>query len=162
MGLLIKDGQVREDIYTLIESDIHQVPDHPAIVTLESLAEIESSLSNSGTPLGVWVHGDTDPALLTDYLDTLSLIAVYFPNFADGRGYSLARMIRDELGYGLELRAVGDVLIDQLHYLRRCGFNSFLLPDETDVEQALNALYDFRYSYQSASVNDDTPLLERR
>lgn len=97
---------------------------------------------------GVWLQPD-DPfeALLPD-LDRLPLIAVHFPVFTDGRGYSVARLLRDRHGYRGELRAVGDVLRDQLYFLRRCGFDAFALRADQDPERALQALEDYSVSYQ--------------
>ena len=61
---------------------------------------------------------------LLPYLERLKLVEVNFPGFGDGRGYSAARILR-EAGYVGELRAVGDVLVDQVAAMRRCGFDSF-------------------------------------
>jgi len=89
-----------------------------------------------------------------------SLIAVEFPNFHDGRGLSLAVLLRTRLGFAGELRAVGDVHQDLIHYLRRCGFDSFLLPDgrQVGLEDAVLAPYS---DYYQASVVEPHPAFRR-
>ena len=93
--------------------------------------------------------------------DRLALIAVDFPKFSDGRGYSIARLLRERYGFEGELRAIGDVLRDQLYYLRQCGFNAFAVRADRDVEAALRGLADFSDGYQ-ASVATPLPLFRRR
>jgi uncharacterized protein (DUF934 family) len=86
---------------------------------------------------------------------------VRFASFTDGRGYSLARMLRERYGYRGELRAIGDVLRDQIYYLSRCGFDAFALRADQKPEQALAALDDFSEAYQT-SVDRPHPLFRRR
>lgn len=90
-----------------------------------------------------------------------SLIAVEFPKFADGRGYSIASLLRQRYGYRGELRAVGDVGRDQMFYLRRVGFDAFLIPEGRDAEDALQGLSDFPDTYQGAA-DQPLPLFRRR
>ena len=75
--------------------------------------------------LGVWLASDERPEELKNDIDKFSVIAVDFPKFSDGRGYSIAYNLRARLGYTGELRAIGDVLRDQLFYMQRVGFNAF-------------------------------------
>jgi len=79
----------------------------------------------------------------------------------DGRGYSIARLLRERYGWRGELRAIGDVLRDQLFYLTRCGFDAFELRAGQDAQAALTALADFSEAYQS-SVERPQPLFRRR
>ena len=102
-----------------------------------------------------------DPAALAGRLDGLERIEVNFPSLTDGRGHSIARLLRERHGYRGELRAVGDVQRDQLFYLARCGFDAFLLRDGEDAAAALAALGDFSEAYQ-ASVERPQPLFRRR
>ena len=102
-----------------------------------------------------------DPAKVADRLGAAARVEVNFPRFADGRGYSIARLLRERHGYTGELRAVGDVQRDQLFYLSRCGFDAFLLREGEDAEGALAALRDFSEAYQ-ASVERPQPLYRRR
>lgn len=93
--------------------------------------------------------GDEARALIP-HLDRLSLIEVNFPAFGDGRGYSSARLLR-EAGYAGELRAVGDVLVDQIAYMRRCGFDAFAPDAALDPDEAEAALARWPHVYQSAA-----------
>ena len=102
-----------------------------------------------------------DPARAADRLRSAARVEVNFPSFTDGRGYSIARLLRERHGYQGELRAVGDVQRDQLFYLARCGFDAFLLRDGLDAQEALSALHDFSEAYQ-ASVERPEPLFRRR
>lgn len=114
----------------------------------------------SGRHLGVLLGPADDPAEIAADLGALSLVAVDFPAFTDGRGYSIARLLRERHGWRGELRAVGDVLIDQLHYLARCGFDSFALADGQPVDAALAAFSALSDSYQAGV--DQGPLFARR
>ncbi len=98
---------------------------------------------------GVLLENTDDPRLLVEDFDKLALIAVRFPKFTDGRGYSIARLLR-RLGWNGELRAVGDVQRDQLFYMTRCGFDAFALRDDQNPQLALTAFSDFSAPYQPA------------
>lgn len=102
-----------------------------------------------------------EPAALAARLGTAARVEVNFPKFTDGRGYSIARLLRERYGYRGELRAVGDVQRDQLYYLWRVGFDAFLLREGEDPAAALAALGDFSEAYQ-ASVERPLPLFRRR
>jgi uncharacterized protein (DUF934 family) len=102
-----------------------------------------------------------DPAAFAHRLGAVSRVEVNFPNFTDGRGYSIARLLRARYGYGGELRAVGDVQRDQLFNLARCGFDAFLLRKDEDADEALAAFDDFSETYQ-ASAEQPQPLFRRR
>jgi uncharacterized protein (DUF934 family) len=117
------------------------------------------SLPESGEVLRL--EPDEDPAAIVDRLDTATRIEVNFPKFTDGRGYSIARLLRERHGYRGELRAVGDVQRDQLFYLSRAGFDAFQLREGEDARAALAALTDFSEAYQ-ASVERPQPLFRRR
>jgi uncharacterized protein (DUF934 family) len=82
-------------------------------------------LASTNFPIGLQLGPASDPRAIASKIARSSLIAVEFPKFSDGRGYSLARRIRDELGFTGELRAIGDILFDQLQLLARCGFDAF-------------------------------------
>ena len=110
--------------------------------------------------LGVELGPADDPSQLADDLDELTLIAIQFPRFTDGRGYSIARQLRGRYEWRGELRAVGDVLRDQLFYLARCGFDTFALRDDQNVDASLSAFRDFSEAYQAAV--DRGPLFARR
>ena len=120
------------DTDTLIRfRDDEQVDD--VAVTVDSFLDQQDASA-------VRVEPGDDARALIPHLERLSLVEVNFPAFGDGRGYSSARLLR-EAGYEGELRAVGDVLVDQVAYMRRCGFDAFepdAALDEGDLETALN------------------------
>jgi len=98
----------------------------------------------------VRIEPGDDARVLLPFLDRLALIEVNFPSFADGRGYSAARILR-EAGYEGELRAIGDVLIDQLSHMRRCGFDAFAPEHPLDEGDARRAFDTWENVYQSAA-----------
>ncbi len=98
----------------------------------------------------VRIEPGDDARVLLPFLDRLALVEVNFPSFGDGRGYSAARILR-EAGYTGELRAVGDVLIDQLSHMRRCGFDAFAPDKPLDEEDAERAFAQWGNVYQSAA-----------
>jgi uncharacterized protein (DUF934 family) len=102
-----------------------------------------------------------DPGALAASLGRLKLVAVNFPKFGDGRGYSIARLLRERYGYRGELRAVGEVARDHLYYMAQCGFDAFELRAGEDPQEALDAFNDFSEAYQ-ASVARPLPLFRRR
>ncbi|MBB4866000.1 uncharacterized protein (DUF934 family) [Pseudomonas nitritireducens] len=110
---------------------------------------------------GVWLGPDDDPQKLVGRFDELALIAIDFPSFRDGRGYSLAYLLRSRLGWRGELRAVGDVLRDQLAHLRQCGFDAFAVREDKSVEDALKGLAGLSVLY-GRSVIEPRPLFRRR
>ncbi len=111
--------------------------------------------------IGVWLKPADDPDALADDVARLPLIAVDFPQFGDGRGYSTARLLREKYRYTGELRAIGDILRDQLYFLLQCGFDTFALQPGRNVAEALAAFDDFSDSYQ-ATVAQPVPLFRRR
>ena len=102
-----------------------------------------------------------DLAAVAERLDRVARVEVNFPKFGDGRGFSIARLLRERYGYKGELRAVGQVGRDHLYYLESCGFDAFLLRDGEDAAAALASFNDFSESYQ-ASVKQPLPLFRRR
>ena len=133
----------------------------PIVVPLALWQEKRAELASRAAPVGVWLKPDDDPAVLAADLAHLALVAVHFPKFADGRGYSTAFLLRTRHGYKGELRAIGDVGRDQLFLLKRCGFTSFALAPHRDPEAAVAGLDDFSLRYQG-SVDDPLPLFRRR
>lgn len=128
------------EFFTLREG--HEAREEPA-VTLESFA-------GQSNAIAVRIEPGEDARELLPYLEQVSLIEVNFPTFGDGRGYSIARILR-EAGYLGELRACGDVLVDQLGYMIRCGFDSFAPDKPLDAIALKAAIARFPHSYQRAS-----------
>lgn len=106
-----------------------------------------------------------DPAALADRLAgpdvQIRVIAINFPRFGDGRGYSIARLLRERYGYKGELRAIGEVARDHLHAMAQCGFDAFQLREGEDPQQALAAFGDFSDTYQATAAQPQ-PLFRRR
>ena len=106
-----------------------------------------------------------DPAVLAGRLGgpgaQIRAVAVNFPKYADGRVYSIARLLRERYGYTGELRAVGEVARDHLHAMAQCGFNAFQLRAGEDAQAALAAFGDFSDSYQATAARPQ-PLFRRR
>lgn len=128
-------------------------------VTLEEWKENRDSLS--GQNLELTLESSETVDLIGDDSASFQRISINFPKFADGRGYSAARLLRERFAYKGELRATGDVLIDQLYFMKRCGFDTFALRDDQIVEDAIAAFSTFTVNYQN-DANDQQPLFRRR
>jgi uncharacterized protein (DUF934 family) len=166
MPTLIKDGIISENNWHFVprDTDLAGVIDHSGNNSLVHIAlwqEQKSDLLASNKKIGVWLDSDDDAYELAGDVDDLPLIAVNFPVFRDGRSFSNAAILRLRLSFKGELRAIGDVLRDQMFYMKKCGINSFELSDTVDVEEALAAFTDFADNYQS-TVEDPAPLFRRR
>jgi uncharacterized protein (DUF934 family) len=136
------------------------LPAGPVVVPLAYWLERRHELAQRGSPVGVWLKPGDEAVQLAGRLGGLALVAVHFPKFTDGRGYSTATLLR-RLGWRGELRAFGDVGRDQLFYLARVGFDAFRLADHRDPEAALPSFGDFSVRYQG-SVDDPVPLFRKR
>jgi uncharacterized protein (DUF934 family) len=126
--------------------------DHPAVT-------VDSFLDQSNAS-AVRIEPGDDARDLLPHLERLALVEVNFPAFGDGRGYSSARILR-EAGYDGELRAVGDVLVDQLAYMRRCGFDAFEPDQQLDRDDVEAALARWPEVYQTAA-DGRTPIWTKR
>jgi uncharacterized protein (DUF934 family) len=102
-----------------------------------------------------------DPASVADRLGRVARVEVNFPKFGDGRGYSIAKLLRERYGYKGELRAVGEVVRDHLYYMENVGFDAFLLREGEDPIEALTGFEDFSEAYQ-ATATRPVPLFRRR
>jgi uncharacterized protein (DUF934 family) len=122
---LIRDGRVVQDAFT-DASGLETLPaGMPLIVSFEQWQAYRDVLLASGQPLGLRLNSDQPPQLVAADLARFAVIALDFPGFRDGRAYTHARMLRERFRFDGELRAVGDVLQEQLHFMRRCGFDAF-------------------------------------
>ncbi len=126
--------------------------DHPAVT-------VDAFLDQSNAS-AVRIEPGDDARELVPHLERLALVEVNFPAFGDGRGYSSARILR-EAGYEGELRAVGDVLVDQLAYMRRCGFDAFEPDQQLDMDDVQAAFDRWPDVYQKAA-DTRTPIWAKR
>jgi uncharacterized protein (DUF934 family) len=163
--MIIKNNTIVDDDWSVLrlnESDTPQtivVPSGKVIVPLKVWLAQRDALQQRAE-LGVWLASDERAEDLRNDLEKFSVIAVDFPRFADGRGYSIAYHLRSRLGYRGELRAIGDVLRDQMFYMQRVGFDAFAPCVDKDINAALKGLSDFSLSYQ-ASSDQPSPLFRR-
>lgn len=137
------------DAIRLRDDEVHEEP----AVSLESFLEQSNATA-------VRIEAGEDARQLLPYLERLSLIEVSFPVFGDGRGYSSAQILR-ESGYTGELRASGDVLVDQVAYMRRCGFDAFAPDSPINPEHMEEALTRYEHVYQ-ATTDQRTPIWRLR
>ncbi|WP_138380303.1 DUF934 domain-containing protein [Luteithermobacter gelatinilyticus] len=157
---IIKHKTIVEDSFQHV-GEAEALPEGDVIVPLARWLIEKDKLRHREGKVGVRLGSDADPAILKEDLDDLAVIAVEFPTFMDGRGYSIARLLRGRYGYQGELRAVGDVMRDQMFYMQRCGFNAFEVKEGKDIRDALQGLDGFSVTYQ-ASVDEKLPLYRRR
>jgi uncharacterized protein (DUF934 family) len=158
--LLWADGRIGEpaaSAWTVVRADAAAMPAHPVLPLARWLAAAPAERRGAG----VWLAPADDPVVLSGLLAEVAVVAVDFPRFTDGRGYSIATLLRTRLGYAADLRAIGDVLIDQLFYLQRVGFTSFELRADQPPQAALAALRTFSEVYQGA-VDSRIPAWRRR
>ncbi len=166
MQKLIKDGEIVEDRWTVLKEAtgpevLRAVPGKNFIVPLNFWKNYSSELDDYMGDIALWLNSDENVNDIGDGLHTISLIALNFPVFSDGRSYTNARELREKLNYQGEVRAIGDVLRDQMFYMASCGFNAFSLRHDQDPELCLKAFEDFQTSYQATVANPE-PLFRRR
>lgn len=160
MQNLINQNSTLENNWQIVVDQASELPQGNILVEASYWLENQSELSKRPN-VGIYLNGDADLESLKDILDSFEVIAVNFPAFADGRGYSLARLLKERYHYKGEVRAIGDVLIDQLYFMKRCGFDTYLLKDGLEAEKALQYFSTFSDPYQLA-YDVQTPLFRRK
>jgi len=148
MAAIVKDNQLVEDAFTFAATAESIPPEGPVLVPLELWQSHRESLLERKAPLGVQLRSDQSPETIAADLHLLEVVALEFPAFRDGRAYSYARLLRERFGFAGEIRAVGDVLMEQLHFMLRTGFNAFAIKGEDPLAQFRAALEDFSVWYQ--------------
>jgi uncharacterized protein (DUF934 family) len=170
MALIIKNREIVEDSWQVVRAaedgalpEVAALPAGQVLVPLAYWQVQRDALvaSRSKDELGVWLAPDSEPADIAGDFDKIALIGIDFPVFRDGRGYSIARLLRERYGYKGELRAIGDVLRDQLRFYERCGFDAYALRADKDINDALKAFTEFTVQYQGA-FDEPSPLFRRR
>ena len=166
MAKIIKHNRIIDDSWIVVRlvegetAETVQLPDGDIIVPL-SVWQARKTELLARPQRGVWLAPDELAQDIAIDLAHLQVVAIDFPAFADGRGYSTAALLRSRFGWRGELRAIGDVLRDQLFYMSRVGFDAYAIRADKDIEDALNALNDFSETYQAA-VDEPLPLFRRR
>ncbi len=158
---LVENGQIVQDRYLYV-GDEEPIPDRvPAIVTAQRFLTNADTLIRRDGSLGVRWPNNRRIAELAPWLGHLTLIALEFPKFRDGRAYSQARLLRETYGFRGTLRATGDVLRDQFHFLIRAGFDSFEVKKPADARVFAEAASRYSVVYQP-SADGRIPALRRR
>jgi uncharacterized protein (DUF934 family) len=160
MSKVIIDSAIVDDAWTLVAAADAEIPATAKIIVPLKVWQAKPAALN-GKLAGVYLDSADDPAALAGDVNSLPIIAINFPTFKDGRGYSTAYLLRTRYGYTGELRAIGDIQRDQLFYLQRVGFNAFAIRADKDIEAALKSFSDFSDAYQG-SVVQASPLFRRR
>jgi uncharacterized protein (DUF934 family) len=170
MSRIIKNERIVEDPWQVLRLAAGQTVEtldltgEALIVPLAVWLARKDEIIARGKPVGVWLEGSEDPQAIAGELkhaEHLALIAIDFPKFTDGRGFSIARLLRERYAYRGEIRAIGDVLRDQLYFMKRCGIDAYAVREDKDIEKALAGLRVFSDSYQAA-VDQPQPLFRRR
>ena len=167
MSRIIKNRQIVDDTWNVLKLSEGETPesvalpnDNPIVPLAVWLARRDELLARQ-RPAGVWLDSHEGPEAIAGDIERFAVIAINFPKFADGRGYSTARLLRERHGYTGELRAIGDVLQDLLYYMKRCGFDAYAVRADKDIAAALAGLDDFSENYQAAA-DQPQPLFLRR
>ena len=156
---LIKHNELVDDAFVDVTESQEIPPSGPVIVSVEQWRAHKPALVARAAPLGIRLRSDQSPELIADDLEFFSVVALEFPMFRDGRAYSYARLLRERFGFDGEVRAVGDVLMEQLHFMIRTGFDAFDLRESEDPLAAFRAaLDDFSVWYQPTGDGRPTAL----
>ena len=155
---LVIDGATADESWTYLDDDA-ALSDAPSIISLTRLKDEADALAERSAPLGVILRADglgktdlgEDVRELAPFIDRLALIAIHFPAYRNGRGYSAARVLREEFNFTGQLRATGDVLYDQWAMMNRCGINAFELAADIDLATFQTALGELSGAYQPAA-----------
>ena len=163
--MIIKNKAIVADDWTVLRLQENEAAESVQVAAGKVIVPLKVWQAQRGAlqqrkKIGVWLASDERPEELQGDIGKFAVIAVDFPKFSDGRGYSIAFNLRVRLGYTGELRAIGDVLRDQLFYMQRVGFDAFAPRPDRKIEDALKGLSDFSEVYQT-SFDPKLPLFRR-
>ena len=147
---LLKRNLLVDDSWTVVDDNTPLADETAVIVTYARWGEERDKLIRRIGDVGIVLTADQSPELIADDLHRFKIVCLRFPKFTDGRAYSYARLLRARYDYAGEIRAVGAVLRDQLLFMRRCGFDSYEIPDDADPVAWAAAFGDFSIRYQPA------------
>jgi uncharacterized protein (DUF934 family) len=158
---LIKDGKVVDDVWAFVEDGHELSPGGCITVSLGRFLSEHDQLLARNRSIGVRLANTDDPALLVPFLDQLHLIELQFPKYTDGRALTQSQLLRRRHGYKGEIRAIGQVLRDQLRLMIRSGFDAMVI-DEADAEAVYDfSAHEFSEFYQAASDTSGTIFQKR-
>ncbi len=149
---------VIEDRFRLVADDVALPESGCVLVSFERFVSERASIVARPDAFGVWLSSDQSPDRLAKDLDRIALIALDFPIFSDGRAYSSARLLRERLDYEGELRAIGDVLCEQLGFMLRSGFDSFDMKSENALAEFTAIANEVRVVYQPTGDGQSTAI----
>ncbi|MEE3326268.1 MAG: DUF934 domain-containing protein [Myxococcota bacterium] len=159
---LLKKGKVAEDVFVRVRED-DELPDEGGVIVGLSRWQAErNELIKRAGGVGVELAAGESPSEIADDLEHLDIVALDFPAFGDGRAFSSARILRDRHGFKGEIRAVGDVELEQLHFMSRVGFDSFLINSDDPEQDWATAQADLDLWYQPAEDGHATVRERRR
>jgi uncharacterized protein (DUF934 family) len=147
---IIRKRRIVEDDWTHVDDGAPLPETGNILVSLERWRTERDALLAREGGLGVRLPNTIDPQEIADDLQHFAVVAVEFPIYRDGRGFSIARLLRERLGYRGEVRAIGNVLRDQLFFMERCGFDAYEVQEGKSLESALEAFGELSVSYQDA------------
>ncbi len=159
MALIIDQQLVSEDSWQRVDEET-LTREGDRLVPLALWQASRDALSAQSGRLGLLIDGSVDLEEIAEELPRFALVAVHFPSFADGRGFSLARLLRERYGFAGQVRAVGEVSRDRLEYMRRCGFDAFEVPDARYAPELVSAFGEISTLYQGA-VDEPRPIYRR-
>ena len=135
MSTLFLNGEIVDDHWVRVDGEQPIPEGEDVLVTLPVLeAQQEEILARKNGRLGVYVEAGEQVDAFASHLDQISLVALDFPSFADGRAFSKARLLRDRYEFQGEIRATGDVRIDQVEHMRRSGFDALLVRHQPTID----------------------------
>ncbi|MGH1360655.1 MAG: DUF934 domain-containing protein [Burkholderiaceae bacterium] len=152
MSTLINATEIITDQWILFTGDAADVPvGSKVLLPIEEWLERTRVWQEHAGAVGILLEPTDDPARLKPWLDQIELVSIDFPKFTDGRGFSIARLLRSRLGFSGAIRAVGEIVADQVPMLQRCGFTEFETASDRQAEIALELLSILLPTYQPAS-----------
>ena len=158
---LIKSGKIADDIWAFVEDGHELSPGGCITVSLGRFLSEHDQLLHRNRSIGVRLSVSDDPKLLAPYLENIHLIELQFPKYTDGRAFSQAQLLRQRYAYKGEIRAIGQVLRDQLRLMIRSGFDAMMI-DEADVEAVYEfSAHEFSQFYQTGADAQETIFQKR-
>lgn len=159
---VVKNNALVENPFVFV-ADASEIPaDGAILVPLALWRSHRETLLERRAPLGIQLRSDEPPDAISEDLHCFEVVALEFPAFRDGRAYSYARILRERYGYEGEIRAVGDVLMEQLHFMLRTGFNAFDIEGDDPLGTFRAALEDFSVWYQPTGDGRSTAMQLRQ